>query len=285
MYNKWKTLLNRPLTGILDSSGDKYLLAVIFTVFTPIFMLIFQPFGVNNYDPSGNISAELLTGVAIVGMIQGLSILVTEFLITPYLIRPDSVQKLILHILFVLFFLSSSTFLIYNVLGNFHDWSWSSFFEFQWNIAFLGIIPFGATLLYFQYRNTKEVAESMIIHRSKPDDLISLRSSSGKDKFSLTLDKLLYIEARDNYVAIFYRDNDRISEEMIRIPLKDAESQCDGYPVYRCHRSFLVNISQVEKAKGNRHKLELFLSGTEVSVPVSRSYVAEIENKLDIRHK
>ncbi|MFN1833700.1 LytR/AlgR family response regulator transcription factor [Balneola sp. MJW-20] len=285
MAHQWNEILKRPVVGILDTLEDKFLLALVITVYTPLFMIIFQPFGVNNYDPSGSIDTELILGVTAVGVVQGLTVLITEIFITPYFIKPDSIGKLILHAIFVLILLSSTTFLIYNVMGGFHDWYLYSYFEFQWNIAFLGMIPFGAVILYLQYRNTREKADLLLDNKGAPDNLITLYASNGKDQFSVTLDKLLYMEARDNYVAISYRSENIVKLEMLRITLKAMEKQCVNYPIYRCHRSFLINLSQVVKVRGNRHKLDLYFRDSDIHVPVSRSYVNEIQMKMDIRHK
>lgn len=53
------------------------------------------------------------------------------------------------------------------------------------------------------------------------------------------------------------------------------------YPaLYRCHRSYLVNLIYVEKVSGNALGLKLHLKGYPGEIPVSRSLNHQIEEKI-----
>ncbi len=45
---------------IHQSNRDKWSLVLFMMVFVPLFLLIFQPFGVNNFDPTHSISSVFL---------------------------------------------------------------------------------------------------------------------------------------------------------------------------------------------------------------------------------
>ena len=84
---------------------------------------------------------------------------------------------------------------------------------------------------------------------------------------------ILFAEAQQNYVAIYYKDGNNVKKELYRITLKELEDLL-GSDIVRCHRSYLVNLKQVENVKGNAQGLRLSMVGfTEKMVPVSRSHL------------
>jgi len=48
----------------------------------------------------------------------------------------------------------------------------------------------------------------------------------------------------------------------------------------KCHRAFLVNIANIEQAKGNAQGLRLQLKHTDDEIPVSRNYINDLRDKM-----
>ena len=63
------------------------ILAVSSSLFIYFFLVIFQPFGVNNYRPHDNFSPELLLGILPVIPVFLISILLLEFYLRPLFSR------------------------------------------------------------------------------------------------------------------------------------------------------------------------------------------------------
>jgi hypothetical protein len=193
-----------------------------------------------------------------------------------------------IRIVLELIILSATTYLIYNFLGNFHDWSWESFFGFIRDIALSALIPMSMIFLYFSFKKTKEDYEYLLEsprHNSDENVLINIEADNGKDVFSVYQKSLMFIEAQDNYVAIQYLENETSKRELLRTTMKSLEDKLKPYAVIRCHRSFMVNINNIEKVVGNAHKLNLYIPYSKLPVPVSRSYVPIIKTILGIHHK
>ena len=84
---------------------------------------------------------------------------------------------------------------------------------------------------------------------------------------------LLYAEAADNYVKVFYRGE----QQLIRSSLKQLEESFKGNQrIFRCHRAYLVNLDKVVHISGNAQGYKLHLDGVEQPIPVSRSLNGEI---------
>ncbi len=271
----------------LQSSGDKWLFILFINAYSAIFLLFFQPFGVNNYDPTHQIRLELLLGIGAFFLVNTIVMCVYEFGVVPLVFRSKARYVFVLHLLCLLLVLSTSTYLTYNYIGNFHDWSWKSYFGFIRDIGLMSTIPMILLLLFLQQRQARREVANLQDHVARQDratKVLYLSSANGKDKLYLAAEKLLLLEAQDNYVAVYYYEKEEVKRSLIRSSLKRLEKQVEDSPLIRCHRSYLVNPKQVEKISGNAHQLQIRLKGLDKIIPVSRQYVSAITTPMDTRH-
>jgi len=92
---------------------------------------------------------------------------------------------------------------------------------------------------------------------------------------------ILFIVAADNYIKIYYLENNVIQNLLVRGTLKNVEEKLTNQTnFYRCHRSYLVNLTFVRHISGNAQGYKLHLEGTEELIPVSRSLNNEIGEKV-----
>ncbi|MEM7373852.1 MAG: LytTR family DNA-binding domain-containing protein [Bacteroidota bacterium] len=260
---------NREIWRYLISSG----------VYTFVFLTFFQPFGVNNYDPNETITLFFAALMFSMGVVVVLSLGVNEWGIRRLL--PPILKRWQVWCWFgwTMLFLASVMFVYYNFLGNWHDLSWTSYVEFIVNIAALSFFPILINLLYLNYGRTKEKTTSGQF-AGLPKPLLTFTSDNQKDRLAVSVEDLYYIEAQDNYCAIYYQAENTVKKYLIRASLKRLGQELSGTPVLRCHRSFLVNLMQVSTYKGNLHGLVLTVSPSLISVPVSRSFAQQIMDKL-----
>ncbi len=270
-----------------QSKRDKWHFVLFMTFFVPFFLIVFQPFGVNNFDPNHNISFVFFTSMLGFGLVQGLVIYAFEFIIVPRFFNKNTWGVFIVRMLMELICIAAATFLFYNMLGNFHDWRFNSFLEFIFNIVLMSIIPLTILFLYLNYR---EVQKSYDLLELQPkltltEKFINLESNNRKSLLSVTTDDLLFIEAQDNYVSIHFMDRGSVKRKLLRATMKDIEANLKLQFIKRCHRSFIVNINMVERVVRDGHQMKLYLAHLSLPVPVSRSYVPSISEFLDLRHK
>ncbi|MEM7102176.1 MAG: LytTR family DNA-binding domain-containing protein [Bacteroidota bacterium] len=270
--------LDQPV-GFLHSARDKWLFIIFINVFTPAFLIAFQPFGVNNYDPTQSLDTVFVLAMISFGIINGCVMTANEFLVYRSIFNsPMTRMQLLAWLLWNLVLVSGSSYLWYNILGNFHDWSGLGYLKFMRDIGMMGILPMAGLILYFQNQSAKAEIKSLVKFkpiRSAGSRMVFLSSENGKDKIGIALNQLLYLEAQDNYVAVFHLEGDVIRKNLFRNTLKNMEASFHELPVVRCHRSYLVNLANIQSIARKGRQLKLYLTDLPHPISVSRSYLED----------
>lgn len=111
---------------------------------------------------------------------------------------------------------------------------------------------------------------------------LSLVSENEKDILTIDPAALLYIESADNYSEVVFLENQNVRKQLIRASLKRLESQISFPFIIRCHRSYIVNLKQVEEIKGNAQGYKIgFRSGPDQTIAVSRNYSKALFGRLE----
>lgn len=269
---------------------------------------IFKPFGLAVWQ------WEVYLHLAAFGLIGAISCLVSE-LILAYLLRlPISSQRGVEYIIRRnLWFQIINTLLVSLLLCLYRHWamsnntvdnqlSWGNFFETLIIIAFCSYLL--GLYWRFKFRNrylTAELEETRMMNEQlqkmqqmnnetavqktintspTPDyeTTITLVGST-KDKVSLKVSDLLYLESVGNYVKVCHLCNKEVRTDMIRSTLLQIEEVLHEYQlIARCHRAFLVNLGQVAQIVNTNSSMQLIVKHCHDSLPVSRSNMSQIKN-------
>jgi hypothetical protein len=111
-------------------------------------------------------------------------------------------------------------------------------------------------------------------------NLVTIYSDT-RESLQFLFSNLLYVEASENYSTLYWKNGQAIENRMLRINLKNVESQLDNHFTIRCHRSFLVNINAIAHVTGNANGYKLAIKGTGVTIPVSRSKGKEVMERIE----
>jgi DNA-binding LytR/AlgR family response regulator len=114
------------------------------------------------------------------------------------------------------------------------------------------------------------------------EEIITIYSKYKEGKFNIYLNKLLYIKSCDNYVDVCYSDEARIEHKLIRNTISDVEQSLSHPSLVRCHRSYIVNIIQIESVPKNRTLLQLSLKTGNTKIPVSRKFKKALLDSLKL---
>lgn len=118
------------------------------------------------------------------------------------------------------------------------------------------------------------------------EDTIILKSRNSYFKIKLT--DLFFIEAYGNYSKIFTDNFSNINSSSVNYILIEKSlkeimlniEENDLYNLYRCHRSYIVNINKIDALRGNLRNSHLSLHDKEHIIPVSRTKIEEIRELL-----
>lgn len=108
-----------------------------------------------------------------------------------------------------------------------------------------------------------------------------IEAENPKDNLTITPENFVAAASADNYVKIYYAENDKLKTVMLRTTLKKVEDNAIAFPdFFRCHRTALVNMAAVENLSGTAQGYRLHLSNLPETIPVSRNLNQVIKEKL-----
>lgn len=207
-------------------------------------------------------------------------------LLMPRLFYEDNwkVMKEILFHVWNIFLIGLANLLFANI-GGYYKINLSTIIKAQITTILIGIFPITFFVLMKQNRllkkhmnSARELNKSIPSHGSLLENEknlrqpISLSSESGQDKIQIQLDNLLFVKSVDNYVEVIWEDIHGIQKKLLRSSLKKIEEDLNSYSsVFRCHRTYLVNVKNIDRITGNSQGYRLNIKGIEDSIPVSRS--------------
>lgn len=106
-------------------------------------------------------------------------------------------------------------------------------------------------------------------------------TGSTKESVTLLPEDFIYAESDSNYVHIYFMKDDKTQKAMLRSSITHIEElvTTDRH-ILRCHRAFIVNLSQVEKVESQNQNMQLLMKGTHSRVPVSKTYLQEVKERI-----
>jgi hypothetical protein len=270
------------LAHYLDLPRYKWIFCISLSAFVVFFLLAFQPFGVNNFDPQFRISSEFVLIICAFGLVVLTTLVVNEFLLRSLAPALTTWVRLMAWLAWTYVLVGTVVYLFYNFLGDWHDLSWGSYVGFLRDIGMMITLPVAGFLFYIRHESLKfEFVQLQTFKAAAPSaKLVQFVSDTLNENFSVALDDVLYLESQDNYLAVAWREDDQPRSTLIRSSLKKQEASLSEPSLVRCHRSFMVNLLRVRRCQGNQHGLKLGLVGTDRVIPVSRAYAAEVLQKL-----
>jgi DNA-binding LytR/AlgR family response regulator len=111
--------------------------------------------------------------------------------------------------------------------------------------------------------------------------VLQLTGTNQQEALTVAQQDFLFAEASDNYTAIHYLEKDIPQKVLYRVTIKNLEAQTiTADSIFRCHKSYLVNLSQVSNITGNAQGYKLHLMQNKFEIPVSRSLNSRIKDEF-----
>lgn len=272
-YHKLVSFLRLPLKQ-LSQGRWQMKVTVGLILFCSLFLTFFVPFNITawltpfTFLPVSSIASLCIGGGA------ALTLSHTAFYLISRKVSPMRVCHLLLSCILDITFLS---FVLAYLFRSYPDSYLTDLYEtFQLvaPVLLLAYLLLGLALAVYQLREARYVSGS-VEPDTIPEEMVCFYDTNGELRFRLFLDDVLYIEAADNYVSVYFMKNGRLSKELLRNTLKNTEKNLSGKGFQKCHRSYLVNTRKVTGwKKSGRNYLLLFGAACQ-SVPVSRLYIPQ----------
>jgi DNA-binding LytR/AlgR family response regulator len=162
-------------------------------------------------------------------------------------------------------------------------------------VAIKGVIPIALCTLFLKaqmlqqnlhqaIKTNQELQKIQTLKREskeavKTATVVTLYSDTS-ESLTFNLPDLLFIEADDNYSTVHWKEDSAIQKKLLRVNLKNLETQLNNSFTLRCHRSYIVNVNAISAITGNTNGYKLKMNGSDFSIPVSRPKGKEVMEKI-----
>lgn len=257
---------------------ELWLITVLLFFMTFLFGYFFEPFEV--YRP------EHTMGYFWITLIHSCTPVFMVFIFLSLKTSPSAkenwtIKKEILLIALFLLFVGIVQFLIRDVIyDNSNNWSLRYFYEEIRNTFLVGIL-FTFILVPINYHrlNTRNIRNANEFNTSKKIAIISNKTPSYINELDVDLQNVLYAKAEGNYIKLFLNNG---SKTLKRLTMKSLENILESYPNYiKTHRSYIVNINQIDSVTGNAQGYKLQLKNCSDIIPVSRNMISMFNEKMN----
>lgn len=113
-------------------------------------------------------------------------------------------------------------------------------------------------------------------------NIISLQTENKNERLVIKRKELLFIKSSFNYCEVYFH-NKEIKKEIIRGTLKSLDNQISHPAVMHVHRSYIANLDNVSKYRGNSQGISLYYDGIDQPAIVSRKKAKKVKNYLNLR--
>ncbi|MBU0490114.1 MAG: LytTR family transcriptional regulator [Bacteroidetes bacterium] len=261
------------------------LLVVASTLYLFLFTFIYKPFGLLAADNKFLLEVSALTG-GVVFLLTVLILLIIHKLQDRMLLANHIYWKPVCITILMLAFTSCTVYFLYPVVFPvLHP----DFFDVLVELSIAAVAPLLGALYYAERVELRELHLTAELLSRKVGDAkhalndkilnVSVESSTGN--FEFLLSEIIAIEASDNYCTFYLFKGEKLNKSMQRVSLKSISEQLDGEEdIFRCHRSFMVNLNFFEKIHGNAKGYRMKLANLDFEVPVSRNIEQSVLKEL-----
>lgn len=143
-------------------------------------------------------------------------------------------------------------------------------------------IPITLTIVALEYQRRLRTRLAELLPKdtdAQAKETVTFHDTSvrGND-LTLPLSDFLYAEAQKNCVDIYFLREGHVEHQQLRTTLTSVLADANEKSIFQCHRSFIVNLSNIRSAHGNSNGYQLTVGDVHHTVPVSRSYVPKLRS-------
>ena len=283
-----------PIPSFIYKRSNQIAMIIFVPIFALLFITIYSPFDFDRIDSDAhflsklNVSRELLVQlITIFLIIIGMAVAaVSRWFMHLYTRRHQ--MSYVSYILWIGCEVLAMT-LVFTIVALFTDTNKGVVTLFRNSLVktfLILLIPYTMCYIYFIWQ--ERVAQLRMLRERIAEDETALQSAyvqifddKGEMRLSVRREHLLLIESADNYICIWYKNNNTPKKVLVRNTLKQVAEQLSSTHIQRCHRSYLVNLEHVKVLRREKEGVfvELGIEGVP-DVPISKTYSDSIQKWL-----
>jgi hypothetical protein len=258
-------MLNLPFK-FTSGKYEKIRISILVTVILVFILLFLKPFDMVSYIPHEKWYLYFGYGGSLF-----LAHLLTIFIENKIYLKQHK-RWYIKNEIFIKFFY----FLIGSILIYLYHFLFVKTFQRPWTsfpvFVYLYTLPFFLIFLPLMvfYRNLKGK------FYNEKDEKVNFTGTNKSENYMLARADILYVRSENNYVFVYYFDDELIKKIMLRNTLSNIRKQVPF--LIKSHRSYLVNPEMITSLKGNSQNANLKLRSYDKVIPVSKTYYTKIKD-------
>ena len=249
-----------------------------------VFLLIFQPIEISSFTTKEIFF--LVTGIAVSTFL----VLTINLIVLPSLFANVfnsskwDIKREIAWNVWILLAISSSDTLFYSKLFGVIDIQ----FPDVGRIILLGFLPVAVLIIINQDRllrsnlKSAQLLNKRLLERKEQNEkLVHFVSEYKNDEITLKPSTLFLIKSADNYIELYYEREGLLQKHIVRSSLKNIEIILHDFDyLFRCHRSYIININHIKEIQGNSQGYKLYFENLDFPVQVSQKYISEFKRRI-----
>lgn len=248
----------------------KVLVGLILCIYLSFIVIVLEPFDTSQFEADHK--ALLLSGYGVLTLVVFVIHSSIENIWYSRIGKVWSVHHEIISMLVFCLFSGTVLYLYNRFIVNGVPCTISTYWRFL-SVTVACMIPvFIPPMLYLRQKFGEQIippAENFII----------LTGENKNEILKMEKEELLFIRAIENYIEICFTDK---SKKVISKTFRQTLSNvCEQLPfLEKCHRSYLVNISNIKEIAGNSQGAKISFVVGEKEIPLSKTYYKHIKNIL-----
>ena len=282
------------IPSFIYKRSNQIAMIIFVPIFALLFITIYRPLNFEHIDEDTglltwlNISREVLVQLITLGFIfVGMAVVaVSRWIMGVYTRKRElSYMQYISWVAFEILIMA----LIFTIAALFTDTPkpvTTLFYNSLVKTILILLIPYVMCYIYFIWQ--ERVAQLRHIRERLAEDETALQAAyvqiydeKGEMRLSVRREHLFLLESADNYVCVWYINNNSPKKVLVRNTLTKVAMQLESTPIQRCLRSYIINLDLIKVMR--REKEGIFVEfGVEgvPDVPISKTYVENINNWL-----
>jgi hypothetical protein len=249
--------------------------AIAFGVSCFVWFMLFS-FGLFDLDYFPVPRRFFITGIYSLGCF--LTLVVNFFVVQDRVMKNYTIGSTLIWTFWIVFCIADANFIVTTVLFRFESFSLSVFIKDQLFTLVLGfVITPLFILIHYNFILKQQISQLFKVvpnnqEKEARDEIILFQSEYKNDSLSVRMDCLLFIKSADNYIDVYYMNNNHVVHKLIRNTLASVEEKALHPELLRCHRSYIVNKQKIKTVEGNSSGYNIILNQYSQKIPLSKKY-------------
>ncbi|MBO5044163.1 MAG: LytTR family transcriptional regulator [Alistipes sp.] len=283
-----------PIPSFIYKRSNQITMIIFVPIFALFFIALYSPFDFDRIDSDAhflswlNVSRELLVQLITIFLILiGMAVAA----ISRWLMELYTRKRQISYVHYIMWIACEILVmtLMFTIVALFTDTNKGIITIFKNSLIktfLMLLIPYTLCYIYFIWQ--ERVAQLRMLRERIAEDETALQAAyvqifdeKGEMRLSVRREHLLLIESADNYICVWYTNNNAPKKVLVRNTLKQVAEQLASTHIQRCHRSYLVNLDHVKVLRREKEGIfvELGIVGVP-DVPISKTYSDSIQKWL-----